>query len=79
MSGGETKVADVAASMRSRVPMNYGSFMKGFDWYHAKYIKTGRFTPVIHAMVVIGTIGYAIEYPHIKHELEHAKAEANKA
>ncbi len=78
MSNGETKVADVASSLRSRVPVNSGSFMRFYDWYHAKYFKTGRFAPVVHAMVVIGTIGYAIEYPHIKHELEQAKIDANK-
>lgn len=70
---GETKVADVAMGLRERIPVNRTSVMNFMEWYHKKYFKTGRFTPVVHAMVIIGTIGYAIEYPHIKHELEHAK------
>ena len=75
---GDTKVADAVSNLRSRVPMNRASFMGFYDWYHAKYFKTGRFTPVIHAMFVVGTIGYAIDYPHIKHEIEQAKIDANK-
>jgi hypothetical protein len=28
--------------------------------------------------VLAGSIGYAIEYPHIKHEIQHEKEEAKK-
>ena len=75
---GETKVSEVATQLRERLPLNRNSFMKFFEWYHGKYIKTGRFTPVIHAMLIVGISGYVIEYPHIKHELQQAKEEANK-
>lgn len=69
-------MADVAAQLRERIPVNRNSFMRFYDWYHRTYFKTGKFTPVVHVMLGIGIIGYAIEYPHIKHELEH---EAKKA
>lgn len=75
---GETKVADVAAQLRERIPVNRSSFMKAFEWYQKTYITPGRFTPVIHAMVGIGIIGYAIEYPHIKHEIEEERKKATQ-
>lgn len=70
---GETKVADVAAQLRQKIPVNRSSLMKAFEWYHKTYITPGRFTPVFHAMIGIGVIGYAIEYPHLKHEQEEEK------
>lgn len=75
---GDAKVADVAAKLREQIPVNRGTMHRAFDWYHAKYIKPGKFAPVVHAMLLVGTIGYAIEYPHIKHEIEEAKAAAEK-
>lgn len=75
---GETKLADVVAQLRERIPVNRNSFMKAFEWYHKTYIKPGRFNPVFHAMIGIGLIGYAIEYPHIKHELEEEKKKATQ-
>lgn len=75
---GETKVADVAAQLQQRIPLNRSSFMRFYEWYHKTYIKPGRFTPVVHVMVGIGVLGYAIEYPHIKHELEEEKKKATE-
>lgn len=75
---GETKVVDVAAQLRNRIPVNRNSFMKFYDWYHATYFKTGRIAPLFHAIIGIGTIGYAIEYPHIKHEIEEKKKQATE-
>jgi hypothetical protein len=74
MSAGDAKVADVAAKLREQIPLNRGMFWRAFDTYHKTYIRPGRFAPVVHVMLLVGTIGYAIEYPHIKHELEEAKA-----
>lgn len=70
---GETKVADVAAQLQQKIPVNRGSFMKFFEWYHKTYIKAGRINPIVHAALGIGILGYAIEYPHLKHEQEEAK------
>lgn len=75
---GETKVADMANSLRQRIPVNRGMIHKALEWYHLKYFKTGSFTPVVHVMLAAGIFGYAMEYEHIKHELEHAKQEAKK-
>ncbi|CAN8077268.1 unnamed protein product [Agarophyton chilense] len=74
---GETKVADVAAQLRQKIPVNKGQFMKLYEWYHRTYFRTNSFAPVVHVMLGIGIIGYAIEYPHIKHELEEHKKHAN--
>jgi hypothetical protein len=74
MSGGDAKVTEVAARLREQIPLNRGMFWRAFDSYHQRYIKPGKFAPVVHAMLLVGVIGYAIEYPHIKHELEEAKA-----
>lgn len=52
--------------------------MRFFEWYHKTYIKPGRFTPVFHAMIAIGLMGYAIEYPHLKHEQEEARKKATE-
>lgn len=73
MSAGDAKVADVAARLRGQIPVNKGMLWKAFDSYHARYIKPGRFAPLVHSMLLVGVVGYAIEYPHIKHELEEAK------
>lgn len=75
---GETKVADVANQLRDRIPLNRNSFMRMFQWYHKTYIKTSSFAPVVHAIVGVGLIGYAIEYPHIKHELEEERKRAKE-
>lgn len=78
MSGGDAKVADVATNLRKQIPVNRGMMTKAFEAYHAKYIKPGKFAPAIHAMLLVGVIGYAIEYPHIKHEIEEAKRAVEK-
>lgn len=75
---GETKVADVATQLRERFPINRGSVTRFMEWYHNTYFKTGRFAPVVHVMVTLGVLGYVIEYPHIKHEIEHEKEQASK-
>ncbi len=75
---GDAKVADVAAKLTEKIPVNRGSMNRAFEWYHSTYIKPGRFMPVVHMMLLVGTIGYAIEYPHIKHELEEARKAAEK-
>jgi hypothetical protein len=74
----DAKVSDVAARLRQQVPVSRASFMRAFDWYHATYIKPGRFAPILHVMILAGSIGYAIEYPHIKHEIMHEREEAKK-
>jgi hypothetical protein len=42
------------------------------EWYYRKYFLPGKATPLVHIMIVVGTIGYLIEYPHLRKELEHA-------
>lgn len=74
---GETKVADVAAQIQQRIPLNRSSFMRFYEWYHKTYFKTNSIKPVVHAMVGIGLIGYAMEYSHIKHEIDEEKKHAN--
>lgn len=69
---GETKITEVASRIQERIPIGRSSFMRFFDWYHRSYIRTNSFSPVIHVIVAAGAIGYALEYPHIKHELEEA-------
>lgn len=73
---GETKVADVASQLRQKLPVNRNSFMRLFEWYHRTYFRTNSFQPVVHAMIGAGVLGYLIEYPHIKHELEEEKKRA---
>lgn len=73
---GETKIADAASHLQERLPVNRSTMMRAFEWYHKTYFKTGRFAPVAHVMVGLGVLGYAMEHNHIKHELEHAKHEA---
>jgi hypothetical protein len=75
---GDAKVSEVAAKLRESIPVNRGTMMRAFEWYHGTYIKPGRFAPVVHAMLLVGVIGYSIEYPHIKHEIELEKAAAKK-
>jgi hypothetical protein len=75
---GDTKVSEVASQLRQKIPLNRAIFRRAFEWYHATYIKPGRFAPVLHVMVLAGSIGYAIEYPHIKHEIQHEKEHAEK-
>eukprot|EP00039_Didymoeca_costata_P018520 m.333795 g.333795 ORF g.333795 m.333795 type:complete len:68 (-) comp17224_c0_seq1:90-293(-) len=33
--------------------------------------RVGSFMPVVHTMVISGTLGYYLEYDHIKHEYAH--------
>lgn len=79
MSSGDVKVADMANNLTKKLPVNRSMVTKAFESYHAKYIKPGRINPLVHAMLLVGVIGYTIEYPHIKHELEEAKIAAEKA
>lgn len=74
----ETKVSELSSKIRQQFSLNRGTFMRAFEWYHATYIKPGRIAPVIHIAVLAGTIGYIIEYPHLKHEIAHAKEAAKK-
>ena len=37
-----------------------------FKNYQANYINTTKFRPVIHVIGLIMTIGYIMEYPHLK-------------
>lgn len=34
--------------------------------YKAKYINTGSFRPVVHIIAFVMTLGYIMEYPHLK-------------
>lgn len=45
------------------------------SWYHATYIKTGSFVPLVHAMGVVFGTGYYLEKDH----LEHKAADAQRA
>merc|ERR1712159_503207 len=47
--------------------------------YHARYIKTGSFAPVLHVMGGMFAIGYSLEHSHLQHaEHERLKAEFAK-
>lgn len=70
--------ATVAAVAKAPVSAPVGHLRAAFDAYHARYIETNSFQPFVHAMVVAFGIGYATEYPHIKHEVAHQRAEAAK-
>lgn len=72
------KLADMAAQLQERIPLNRSSFRRFYEWYHKTYFKTGSVKPVIHVMAFIGVIGYSMEHNHIKHQLEHARDEADK-
>lgn len=74
----DTKVSDIFAKVRERIPLNRTAFTRAFEWYHAKYIKTGRINPVFHAAAIAMFCGYVIEYPHMKHEIEHAREAAKQ-
>eukprot|EP00055_Hartaetosiga_balthica_P013874 m.73090 g.73090 ORF g.73090 m.73090 type:complete len:86 (-) comp8411_c0_seq4:3457-3714(-) len=41
--------------------------------YSAKYFKSGSVKPVVHVMLGLGVIGYALEYPHLKHSQRNRK------
>ena len=69
---------DLVAQARSSLPNIRGSAQRFFEWYHGRYIKTGSGALAIHTMLLVGITGYALEYPHIKHELEHEQAELEK-
>lgn len=75
---GETKISEVAESIQKRLPFSRGSFMRFFDWYHHTYIKANSAKPIVHLMVVAGVIGYAMEYPHLKHEVEERRKAASE-
>ncbi|EGG23237.1 hypothetical protein DFA_05369 [Cavenderia fasciculata] len=47
--------------------LNRGGLAKAFDWYHAKYVKTGSFAVVIHAMAGITLFSYIIRHDRIAH------------
>lgn len=39
-----------------------GAYAGWLHRYHAKYIEPGSFTPIIHCILLVGGIGYAIEW-----------------
>eukprot|EP00056_Hartaetosiga_gracilis_P006613 m.98200 g.98200 ORF g.98200 m.98200 type:complete len:86 (-) comp12514_c0_seq1:3247-3504(-) len=41
--------------------------------YAKKYFKTGSVRPVVHVMLGLGVLGYAMEYPHLKHSQRNRK------
>lgn len=73
---GNTKVTEMAAQLQQRLPINRSSLMRAYEWYHATYFKTNSSRPIFHVMFVVGALGYALEYPHLKHEIQHARKEA---
>jgi len=50
--------------------------MGWFQNYQAKYINTTKFRPVLHVIGLVFTLGYIMEYPHLRHE-QHAKKRAH--
>jgi len=70
--------ATVQAVAKSPASAPMGQLRSAFVAYHERYIATGSFQPFVHAMVAAFAIGYAFEYPHIKHEVSHQRAEAAK-
>lgn len=73
---GETKISELSSQIQERFPLSRSGFNRFFEWYHKTYFKTNSPKPVLHAMVFIGAVGYAIEYPHIKHEIEENRKRA---
>jgi hypothetical protein len=71
-----TKVVDLVEQARSQAGQwlptrdRLASFS---DWYYRKYFLPGKATPILHIIAVVGTIGYLVEYPHLREELEHSK------
>lgn len=71
-----TKVVDLVERARSQLGqwLPTRDRLSAFsDWYYRRYFLPGKATPLIHIMIATGTIGYLIEYPHLREELEHAK------
>lgn len=75
---GETKISEMAAQIQQRLPINRSSMTRAFEWYHSTYFKTNSHKPIIHVMLLVGALGYALEYPHLKHEIQHARKEATE-
>lgn len=75
-----TAAAKATATAAAKMPVSapVGRLRAAFEAYHERYIETGSFQPFVHAMVVAFGLGYATEYPHIKHEVSHQRAEAAK-
>ncbi|XXQ30660.1 Mitochondrial F1-F0 ATP synthase subunit like protein [Plasmodiophora brassicae] len=44
---------------KDKAVSGFGRFVK---WYSTKYVETNSFTPVIHVCILVGTVGYSIEY-----------------
>jgi len=56
---------------------NYGiSSMGWFKSYQAAFINTSRFRPIQHVIGFVVLLGYALEYPHLKHEQHSRKKKA---
>jgi len=50
--------------------------MGWFQNYHAKYMAKGYYRPVVHVIMLVMAVGYAMEYPHLKHDSHAAKKKA---
>lgn len=77
----KAKMSDVVSKAQAELSKAMPSrnvLSKAVDWYYRTYFKTGKPQPLIHIMLAVGTIGYAIEYPHLKHEIEHAQKHASE-
>lgn len=63
-----TKVKDAPAWVKTNAAQ--GSFRKAAhaagEAYGKKFLLPGRSAPVVHVMVALGVLGYAMEYSHLK-------------
>ncbi|KAK4535669.1 hypothetical protein CDCA_CDCA05G1694 [Cyanidium caldarium] len=71
-----TKVAEVVARVQdslNRALPGRSLWTRWADWYYNTYFRTNRITPLYHLMILVGVTGYALEYPHLRHKVQHEK------
>jgi hypothetical protein len=56
----DRKMKDVAGMVTTKQAKN--AFCTWMTNYRAKYIETGSFTPIVHTCLLVGGIGYTVEW-----------------
>eukprot|EP01133_Synstelium_polycarpum_P006577 gene6577-7633_t len=61
----ESKFTEFLACARNS--MNRQGAANAFNWYHAKYVKTGSFAVIVHAMMGVTLFSYIVRHERIAH------------
>eukprot|EP01132_Coremiostelium_polycephalum_P007972 gene7972-9806_t len=61
----ETKLSDCLKYVRSN--LNKQGALKVVDWYHAKYVKPGKFAVIVHAILFVSLTSFVIRHDRIVH------------